>query len=95
VLFACLFGCPPLYSFSVKDYEALKPAILDSYKRISDVHSKVATLKMTDYEVLSEDYTLQRSVFGDKYSVTVNFSDTEKEYNGKVIKAEDLIFEEI
>lgn len=95
VLFACLFGCPPLYSFSVKDYEALKPSILDSYKRISQVHSKVATLKMTDYEVLSEDYALQRSVFGNKYQVTVNFSDTAREYNGKMLQAESLVFEEI
>ena len=95
VLFACLFGCPPLYSFSVKDYEALKPAILDSYKRIGEIHSKVATLKMTDYEILSDDYMLQRSVFGDKYQVVVNFSDTAREYNGKTIEAESLIFEEI
>ena len=95
VLFACLFGCPPLYSFSVKDYEMLKPSILDSYKRISCVHSKVATLKMTNYEVLSDDYMLQRSVFGDKYRITVNFSDKVLECDGKAIAPESLIFEEI
>ena len=95
VLFACLFGCPPLYSFSVKDYEALKPSILDSYKRIGEIHSKVATLKMTNYEVLSNDYMLQRSVFGDKYSITVNFSDKPLEYNGKLIAPESLLLEEI
>lgn len=95
VLFACLFGCPPLYSFSVKDYEALKPAILDSYKRISEVHSKVATLKMTNYEVLSSDYMLQCSEFGGKYRIVVNFSDGEMEYRGKKIAAESLIFEVI
>lgn len=95
VLFACLFGCPPLYSFSLKDYEALKPSILDSYKRIIEVHSKVATLKMTDYRVLSDDYMLQCSEFGGKYRVTVNFSKTPREYNGKTVEAESLIFEEI
>ena len=95
VLFACLFGCPPLYSFSLKDYEALKPAILDSYKRIGAVHSKVATLKMTDYRVLSEDYMLQTSEFGEKYRVTVNFSDTDREYCGRAVPAGDYIFEEI
>jgi hypothetical protein len=92
VLFACLFGCPPLYSFKVSDYEKLKPAILDSYKRICEVHSKIATLKMTDYEVLSGDYTLQRSAFGDKYEIIVNFSNTAREYNGKIIPAQDMIF---
>ena len=95
VLFACLFGCPPLYSFSLKDYEALKPAILDSYKRIGAVHSKVATLKMTDYKVLSDDYMIQRSEFGGRYRVTVNFSDGDRIVEGKVIKGGDLLFEEI
>jgi len=95
VLFACLFGCPPLYSFSVKDYEVLKPAILDSYKRISEVHSKVATLKMTDYRVLSDDYSLRLSEFGGKYRVVANFSDSATEYCGKMISAESFIFEEI
>ncbi|MBE6584447.1 MAG: hypothetical protein E7649_05670 [Ruminococcaceae bacterium] len=95
VLFACLFGCPPIYSFKVSDYEKLKPAILDSYKRITEVHSKVATLKMTDYEVLSDDYMLQRSVFGNKYQITVNFSDMDRENNGKSICAQSMLFEEI
>lgn len=94
VLFACLFGCPPLYSFKVSDYEKLKPAILDSYNRICAVHSKIATLKMTDYEVLSDDYMLQRSVFGDKYEIIVNFSDTDREYNGKTVLRENMIFQE-
>ena len=80
---------------SLKDYEALKPAILDSYKRIAEVHSKVATLKMTDYKVLSKDYMLQSSEFGGKYRVTVNFSDAECELEGKKISAHGMIFEEI
>ena len=95
VLFACLFGCPPLYSFSVKDYEALKPSILDSYKRIGEVHSKVATLKITDYEVLSDDYMLQRTVFGNKYRITVNFSDKVLEWQGIAVAPESFVFEEI
>jgi hypothetical protein len=95
VLFACLFGCPPLYSFSMKDYEALKPTILDSYKRITAIHEKVATLEMTEYKVLSEDYMLQTSTFGNKYRVTVNFSDAPKTFNGKTVDAGEMIFEEI
>ena len=95
VLFACLFGCPPLYSFSLKDYDALKPAILDSYRKIRGVHSKVATLKMTDYKVLSDDYMLQRTEFGGKYRVTVNFSDKAMELDGKTIDAGSFVFEEM
>ena len=74
-LYACLFGCPPLYSFSMKDFEALKPAILASYAEITAVNRKVGTLPMTNYEVLAEDYTVQRTTFGNRYRVTVNFDD--------------------
>ena len=95
VLFACLFGCPPLYSFSMKDYEALKPTILDSYKRITAIHEKVATLEMTEYKVLSEDYMLQTSTFGNKYRVTVNFSDAPMALDGKTVGAGEMIFEEL
>ncbi len=82
-LFACLFGCPPLYSFSMKDFEALRPAILESYAEISRVHSKVAFLPMTSYEVLSEDDTVQRTTFGGRYRVTVDFAE------------ESMIFEDL
>ena len=95
ILFACLFGCPPLYSFKVGNFEKLKEAILYSYKKITPIHSKIATLPMTDYEVLSEDYMLQTSVFGEKYRVVANFSNEDREYNGKTIGALDLLFEEI
>ena len=30
---------------------------------------------MTDFEILTDDYMIQRSTFGDKYRVTVGFSD--------------------
>ena len=74
-LYACLFGCPPLYSFSMKDFEALKPAILKSYAEITAINRKVGKLPMTGYEVLSEDYMIQRTTFGDRYRVTVNFAE--------------------
>ena len=95
VLFACLYGCPPLYSFFVKDFEYLENDIISSYKLISEVHQKVATLPMTDFEVLSDDYNLQRSVFGNKYEVVANFSDKPRVYNNEIIQALDFIFKEL
>lgn len=93
-LFACLFGCPPIYSFSLKDFEFLKDAIIKSYKKISAVHKKVACLPMTDYEILSDDYTLQTTVFGDKYRVVANFSEKPQNYCGRVIAPKDVLFTE-
>ena len=95
ILYACLYGCAPLYSCFIKDFNELFEDILSSYKRISAVHKRVATLNMTDFEILSDDYKLQRSVFGDKYEVVANFSDEERFYNGCKVGANDFLFEEI
>ena len=93
VLFACLFGCQPLYSFSLSNYKKLKPFIISSYKRIAEVSKYTITEPITDYKILSEDYSLQQTVFGGRYSVTVNFSEKEQSADGKIIPPEDLFFE--
>lgn len=95
ILFACLYGCPPLYSFSVKDFEKLKESIIFSYKKITSIHKKTALLPMTDFVILREDYQVQKSVFGNKYEIIVNFSKENYIYNNKVILPEDLLVEEI
>lgn len=95
VLFACLYGCPALYSFSLGDYEKLKDKILDIYKKINDVHEKIALLPMTDFQILTDDFNIQKSVFGDKYEVVVNFSDKDFLYNDKIILPCDMLFKEL
>lgn len=94
-LFACLFGCPPLYSFTESNYKRLKEAILESYKTITAVHEKTALLPMTDFRVLSDDYMLERSVFGNKYKITANFANEPRESDGKTVAPKDFLFEEI
>ena len=74
VLFAVLYGCPPLYSFKSGNYRLLRNEILESYREITEVHKKTALLPMTDFSVVSDDYAVQRSVFGERYEITVNFS---------------------
>lgn len=95
ILFACLYGCPPLYSFSVKDFDRLKDNILSSYRKITEVHQKVALLPMTDFEILRDDYQVQRSVFGNQYEVVVNFSSENYIYHNRCIRPDDLLFAEI
>lgn len=91
ILFACLYGCPPLYSFSAHDFEAVRADIVESYRAIRTVTDKVALLPMTDFAVLSEDYMLQRTVFGDEYEVTVNFSEQTRCYGELTVPPLDLV----
>ena len=94
ILFACLYGCPPLYSFTVGNFEKVKEDVLTSYRAITEVCKKVATLPMTDFEVVTDDYLVQRSVFGDKYEIVANFSEKVYYHGEKEVKPLDFIIEE-
>jgi len=95
VLFSCLYGCPPLYSFLAEDFRELKDIIISSYRKITSVHEKVAELPMTSFEMLSGDYQIQKSVFGEKYEVVANFSDRDFTYKDNIIRPNDFLFKEI
>ena len=64
----------------MKDFESLKPAILDSYRKITAINRKVGTLPMSGYRVLAPDFSVQETVFGGKYRVTVDFGKSEVEF---------------
>ena len=91
ILFACLYGCPPLYSFSAKDFDEVEADVLESYHAIRAVTERVALLPMTDYAVLSEDYMLQRTVFGDEIEVWVNFADETRDFEGVTVAPQDVL----
>ncbi|MBQ8351339.1 MAG: hypothetical protein IJY20_04770 [Clostridia bacterium] len=95
ILFAVLYGCPPLYSFYAKNFDRLKDDILESYQKISTVHRKVALLPMTDFTALTSDRLIQRSVFGDRYEVVANFSDHAYRHDGFIVGAKDFLFREM
>ena len=77
------------------NFPILKETIISAYKKVTEIHEKIATLPMTDFEIITEDFGLQRSVFGKKYEVIVNFSDKNYEYNGEVITTDDIVFKDL
>ena len=46
---------------------------------------------MTDFKILRDDYKIQKSVFGNKYEIVVNFSDENFVYKNYVISPNDLL----
>ena len=95
IQFACLYGCAPLFSFTVGNFPNLKKSVIKAYKKVTEIHKKIATLPMTDFEIITEDYGLQRSVFGDKYEVIVNFADKNYLYNGETVLPNDILFRRV
>ena len=79
-LFDILYGQPPLYSFHVSDWKQLKPAILNSIRRGSSTAKLTMYEKMTKFEYLNAEHTVQRTKFANGISATVNFSG--ETYNG-------------
>ena len=81
-----------MYSFTVSNFERYKDAIIDSYRKITFVTEKVATLPMTDYAVLKEDYSLQKTEYGHKYEVVANFAEKEAVYKSTPIPPKAYLF---
>ena len=95
MLFAALYGNPPLYSFFMKDFQRLLPAIAESMKRLSEVGRLTAFLPMTGYMkvgVGKDGGAVMRSEFGGKVYVTANFSDEDALVDGVTIPAADFVF---
>lgn len=90
-LYSVLFGTAPLYSFFVCNFEKLNDVIISSYKKITAAHEKIATLPMTDFSYVTEDRKVQTTVFGDKYRIVANFSDSEYIYFEKTVAPMDFL----
>ena len=74
-LFNALYGTPPLYSFHTGEWPLIRERVLASQKRACAVARRVGWEAMTDFEYLTDDKLVQRTVFSDGTAVTANFSD--------------------
>lgn len=74
-LFNALYGTPPMYMFTWKMWNEQKDRFIASGKISLPVARLTAYREMTDFKILSEDRTVQQSVFAGGITVTVNFGD--------------------
>lgn len=73
-LWNLLVGNPPLYIFAAYEYkEGLKSRIKESYNLIGNLPKDLGLDEMVDHRFLSDDFTVQKSVFSSGVEVTVNF----------------------
>lgn len=73
-LLQLLYMVPPLYHLNAAVLQRDLPLIAAYDKVFGPLHRRLFTQPMRDFQVLSQDRELQRSVFGDGTTVTVNFS---------------------
>ncbi len=74
-LFNALYGTPPMYLFTRKNWTENKEKFAESYKTAEPVSRATAYAEMVDHEILSPDRSVQRSTFSNGVVVTVNFGE--------------------
>jgi len=89
-LLELLYNVPPLYHLNLKELAKHKERIAAHYRFFSPLHRELATEPLTDFEWLSPDHLVQRTVFGDPSAplrpggveMVANFSEEAFSYQG-------------
>ena len=74
-LFNALYGTPPMYMFTRRNWNENKDKFVESYKTAATVARETAYAEMTDHKILSPDRMVQQTVFANGVRVTVNFGE--------------------
>jgi hypothetical protein len=78
--FNVLYGTVPLYwvsqpySFRWRD-QILRERLLESYRNTCKLHEQIGFEELVSHEFVTEDHTVQKTVFGDGTEVWVNFGE--------------------
>lgn len=72
-LFNALYGTPPVYMFDAGFWQSHREQFAASYERASATAKRTAYAAMVDFQWLTADGAVQRTVFSNGVSVIVNF----------------------
>ena len=67
------------------------PMIKETYDLLGKLHEKTAFQPMLHHEILTSDYMVQKSTFGDKTEVIVNYGITSYNFQNIVIPPKGFI----
>lgn len=76
-LLELLYNVPPLYHLNLPEFQIRKSQIKRHYDFFSPLHRETATMPMTDFTWLTDDHSVQRTVFGNLIEMIANFSDAD------------------
>lgn len=88
-----LYNVPPLYHLDAAEWKKYKADILKHQSVWSDFSKKVITQEMTDFEYLSEDGKVQRTVYGGEISAVANFGDLTYQHNEVEIPGHSVLIQ--
>lgn len=82
-----LYNVPPLYHLDAVQWEKYKDSIISHQAVWGDFSRRAVTEEMTDFENLTEDGAVQKTVFGGETTVVANFGDSVYPYGSVQIPA--------
>jgi len=86
-----LYMVPPLYHMNLDEFDKHRETMKRHYEFFSPLHRKIGFAQMTDFNWLSADRMLQRTVFDDQVEIMVNFSQKSHCYQGFEIPARSVL----
>lgn len=91
VLHDLICGQPSSWSIVHNQFDDLKTLIKDTYELLGKLHKKTAFHSLEKHEILSNDYALQKSTFGEGTSVIVNYSITTRKHGNVEIPPKGFV----
>lgn len=86
-----LYMVPPLYHMNLNEFDKHREVMKKHYKFFSPLHRKVGFSQMTDFNWLSADRILQRTVFDNNIELIVNFAQESRPYQKHKIPARSVL----
>jgi Glycosyl hydrolases related to GH101 family, GH129 len=89
-LLELLYGVPPLYHLNLDEWAKRRTLITAHYAFFSPLHRISGLLPMSDFQWLSEDHLVQRTVFGDDLDLIANFRAEPFTYDGALVPGHSI-----
>ena len=86
-----LYMVPPLYHMNLDEFDKHREVMKRHYEFFSPLHRKVGFAQMTDFNWLSADQMLQRSVFDNRVEIVANFSQELRRHKEFEIPARSIL----
>jgi hypothetical protein len=94
-LLEMLYQVPPLYHMNLREFPKHRDRMVAHSGFFSPLHRETALMPLTDFEWLSEDRLVQRTVFGERIALVANFSEREFDHGGATLPPRSVLVEHL
>ncbi len=90
-LLELLYNVPPMYHMNLEEFEKHGATMKAHYEFFSPLHRELGLLPLTDFEWLTPDRMVQRTVFGERVEMVANFADEDFRHGGTLVPPRSIL----